>query len=414
MKLSRGGFSYQLPGYESGQFNLPAGSHIWSISPDEPDTEGALQADLRFAPTGLYQAQITSGLMLFNGQEFTGSTRSDELDVLHVNTINSPFGAGWGLNGLQELVENPDGSIMLIDGDGEENLFKPPTNVGQPYVSPPGNFSTLTRQPDQTFRRVTTDKMVFAFTLQNKLASATDRNGNATKFTYDALGRLIKITDPVGLETNFMIGSNGKVSQITDPANRVTKIEYDAEGDLTRVIDPDNTARTWQYDAEHRMTGEIDKRGNQEHTVYDFAGRVKTAILNDGTERQFQPLQLRNLLPPNATINPLSPPVAHAAGTATARVADENGNVTAHVMDRQGQFVSSTDGAGQLPSVKRNSQNQVIRSTDGRGRITLYDYDARGNVVSMRDENSGGNEILGGISAPGEKDVYTFVGTVGQ
>lgn len=414
MKFERGGFTYEVPGYDGGQYGLPAGSHIWSVPPDQPDTKVALQADLRSAPSGLYNAQISSGLMQFNGQAFVGSLTSSELQVLHVNAIDSQFGAGWGLNDLQELVENPDGSVIVIDGNGDEGLYLPPLSAGQPYRSSPGNFSTLTRMPDRTFRITSTDQTVTVFNAQNKLASVTDRNGNAWSYGYDAQGRLVLITDPVGQRTEFAIGNNGKVSQITDSANRVTRLEYDAQGNLTRIIDPDNTIRTWQYDAQHRMTGEIDKRGIEEHTIYDFAGRVQTAILKDGTVRHFQPLQVRNLLPADATIDPLSPAIAGGIPATTAGFADENGNVTSHVLDRAGQTISSSDGEGRITSVKRDAQNQIVSVTDGRGHVELYEYDAHGNLASIRDENSGGSQVLGSIASLGERDIFEFHGGIGD
>ncbi|MGN6548033.1 MAG: hypothetical protein ACTHK7_23565, partial [Aureliella sp.] len=413
LSITRGNFTYDVPGFQGGSYGLDAGDHIWAVSPDEPDAEVALQADLRNAPSGRYQANIRMALKQFDGSNFFGTSSEDTLDIIHVNTIDSPFGSGWGMDGLQELVENPDGSVLLVDGDGGETLYQPPAAAGQPYRSPPGTFSTLVRQSDQTFRLTTTDGTVYQFNLQNKLASQTDRNGNATTFAYDAQGRLQTITDPVGLKTTLTIGANGRVSQITDPAGRVTKLEYDAAGNLTRVVDPDGTARTWTYDAEHHMIGEIDQRGSEEHTVYDFAGRVQQAVLKDGTVRQFQPLQVQNLLPPEATIDPLAPPFAGSRHD-SARFADEKGNVQVVKLDRAGQMVSAYDASGQLPSVVRDNQNQITSDIDARGHLKLYEYDSRGNLTSERDENSGGGSIIGAIATPGARSVYTFTGKVGQ
>ncbi|MCK4909653.1 MAG: carboxypeptidase regulatory-like domain-containing protein, partial [Planctomycetes bacterium] len=44
--------------------------------------------------------------------------------ILINNQSNSPFGAGWSLQGLERLYPNPDGSVLLTEGDGARSLFK--------------------------------------------------------------------------------------------------------------------------------------------------------------------------------------------------------------------------------------------------------------------------------------------------
>jgi hypothetical protein len=50
--------------------------------------------------------------------------------VLVNNERNSPFGAGWTLDGLQKLNFNQDGSIALTEGDGGIKRFSPPSYLG--------------------------------------------------------------------------------------------------------------------------------------------------------------------------------------------------------------------------------------------------------------------------------------------
>ena len=57
--------------------------------------------------------------------------RWPKISFVHVNTMASPFGAGWGVSGLLEIVENPDGSVLLVDGDGGELLFEAPAEHGR-------------------------------------------------------------------------------------------------------------------------------------------------------------------------------------------------------------------------------------------------------------------------------------------
>mgnify|MGYP001617880222 FL=1 len=95
--------------------------------------------------SGGYQAQINwdanySGAVYATTNTFSGpplqilgiaypypvpQKRLISTEVLINNQINSPFGAGWSLAGLERLHPNPDGSVMLTEGDGARSTYKP-------------------------------------------------------------------------------------------------------------------------------------------------------------------------------------------------------------------------------------------------------------------------------------------------
>ena len=151
-----------------------------------------------------------------SGETFTGSLRQSPGKLVSVNTIDGPFGSGWGLAGLQELVENPDGSLLLIDGDGSELLFDSPARPGEPFRAPPGDFSRLERLPDGTFRRTFKDQTVTAFDADGRLASVRDRNGNETRVPC-VVGRITR-KRPVELrDMEFLRRHTDKTAKITLP-----------------------------------------------------------------------------------------------------------------------------------------------------------------------------------------------------
>ena len=90
----------------------------------------ALQADLRELASGKYSYSLTSGVRRLVNDQFLGSSSTEEGEIIHINSIDSAFGSGWSIAGLQSIVENSDGSILLIDGDGEELLFEAPAIEG--------------------------------------------------------------------------------------------------------------------------------------------------------------------------------------------------------------------------------------------------------------------------------------------
>ncbi|MEM6433273.1 MAG: peroxidase family protein [Cyanobacteria bacterium P01_D01_bin.115] len=352
MTVHNGNYDYQVPGSPPVP-GLDGGEHFWSL----PTTSGevvnaALQADLRTFESGVYDFSLDVGVYRSEGGRLTGSSRGESGQLVHVNTINSAFGSGWGIAGVQEIVETTDGSVLIIDGDGSELLFE---KDGNGYQSPAGDFSTLEKQPDGTFRRTTKDQSVYTFDAENRLVSVEDTNGNETQHVYTN-GFLTKIIDPVELETTFSYAA-GRLSTITDPANRTTQFEYDAAGNLSKIIDPDNTARTFEYDQAHRMTAEVDKRGNREQAFYDFAGRATHAINKTGAVTQVNSTQTQGLYRPEQTADLSQAPAVSTAAIDDATYADANGQVSQHTLDAAGQTISAADGNGSQGLTERNSDN---------------------------------------------------------
>jgi RHS repeat-associated protein len=385
LTISSGSFSYQVPGVAGGQLGLAAGDHVWALPAGGGPVDVALQADLGNLPSGKYDYTVNEGLSHFNGTTFSGSSVPETGSLISINTSASPFGSGWGLQGIEQLMQNPDGSVLVIDGDGTDLLFGAPTTPGGNYVAPPGEFSTLTKNADGTFTWLLKGGSTDTFDTSGRLVLQTDRNGNQTKYQYDAAGRLTQITDPVGLVTTFSVAANGRIGSITDPTGRVTQLAYDAAGNLVGITDPDGTQVTYGYDSGHHMTKEIDKLGYTQTMTYDFAGRAEQAVLKDGSVVQLQPVEVTGLLPAGQTEQPLTPPVAGAAATPTTLVADGNGNLRSDVLDGNGQLVQSTDGVGPETRVYRNAQNEVILSVNGLNYPTAYRYDANGNVIEQAD-----------------------------
>ncbi len=84
---------------------------------------GSAVVDAASLPTGVYpyEVRITSHY----GNSRISSRTPGEFIV--VNEQASPFGAGWGLAGLQRLHVQKDGSVLLADGDGSAHLFEAPS-----------------------------------------------------------------------------------------------------------------------------------------------------------------------------------------------------------------------------------------------------------------------------------------------
>ena len=392
LAVSRGNVRMEVPGYSGSQSGLTGGEHFFDIPNDASSIDFALQADLRSLPTGIYQYESSNRFSRRTTARFVGTASTDSDKLVHVNTIASPFGAGWGLAGLTEIVENPDGSVLLVDGSGGELAFLAPQNAGEPYQSPEGDFSALVKLGNGQFMRVHPDQTVEQFGPSNRLSSITDRNGNQTQFQYNADDNIELIVDPVGLTTIFRY-ADGKVTEIEDPAGRITALDYQ-NGDLVSIQDPDNSQRRFAYDSAHRLVEEIDKRNHIESYQYSFSGRVESITRKDGSTVQYNPVQTQALNRPEQTNNPAEVISAADLGERpTAEKVDANGNVTRVELDQRGQLVEANDAEGDLPELGRGNDNLVERVVDGRGNLTIIDYDDRGNVISVSDPVSRGASL---------------------
>lgn len=97
--IKDGNFERQVQGAPAG-FGLEAGSHFWKVPEGGGDIEAAIQAPMETFATGRYDYELTTGLLCFTGTSFTGATTSQTGSFNIINTMDSPFGAGWGIAGL--------------------------------------------------------------------------------------------------------------------------------------------------------------------------------------------------------------------------------------------------------------------------------------------------------------------------
>ncbi len=387
MVVERGAFKYEVPGANGTPYGINAALHFWNLPSAGGSAKAALQANLSNQPTGIYSYKLMTGLLQLSqtggAQTLVGSMASSGSTFVIVNDSESVFGAGWNLAGVQRLVENPGGSILLVDGDGTQLQFKPAS--GGEYTSSSGDFSKLVKQANGTFKRSFKDGSFSQFDAANRLVSMTDANGNTTQHNYGPNGRLLSIVDPVGLTTTFGYGPGGRVTSITDPAGRVTKMQYDVAGNLQRVTDPDGTFRTFSYNASHLMTGEVDKRGLSETAEYDFAGRVTKAIRKDGTVVSVVPPQVQGLSKASLTTNINKPGAAVVNGPVDSDYIDGSGYVRTTVLDKRGQEAAGRDAISALPAVQRDAQNLIKKWTDSRGFATDRTFDSLGNMLTSDD-----------------------------
>ena len=392
---SGGVFVIQSPGANGGGAKLRGGENAWRFAAG--DTDLALQLDLRGLPTGLYAMDGSEGVRSLGAEGWIGDAFGlDGFETLiHVNETRSPFGAGWGIAGLQKIVPLQSGDLLLVDGGGEEIVFDFDPGENR-IISPQGDFTLLEILADG-YRRLWPNQSEDRFDSAGRLTSSTDRNGNATQYQYDAGGQLVKIIDPVGLETTLLY-SAGNLTQIVDPAGRTTRFTYDAVGNLVEILNPDQSLRRFSYDEHHRMIRHVDERLGLSDVLYGPGGRASGEIIpaygGAGTidTISVNNLQERNLVQftSGSTRDLANSPFAGTdignfvtwtgQGRQETRLIDEFAKLAAGSLASP---VTAFDAVGELPRVTAYNHHLLPRTMSDSS--TTYHYGLNGNLIVSQD-----------------------------
>lgn len=314
---------------------------------------------------------------------------SSPVRVLVVNEQASAFGAGWSVAGWQRVVVQPAGKAVVTDGTGSIAWFGGScTTAPCSYTSPPGDFTTLSRQSgaDGTaFRRRYPDGTEVYYWSDGRMAYAQDRFGNRTSYGYDGSNRLSSVTDPTGRA--ITLGYEGSPSQsiykagtlrwIDDGGGRRAEFGVDAANNLVYVKDVDGvTALVPAYDAPNRLRSWTDRRSGSWNVDYDCWRHASSLTMPSVTVngqsarpvvRQATPIQQIALCETSSNGTSSNPLPAVAADNGRGSTTDARGVTTQYQLDRFGAPTRVEEPLGRTTVVARNPSSQVtaLRAPSG-------------------------------------------------
>jgi len=196
--------------------------------------------------------------------------------------FNGRWGYGWRLNYDIKLKKLENGNLLFINRNCGKSEY---TKNGTVYDPPLGRYDSIKENGDGTYTQASTHGVTRDFDINGALTRITDRNGNATTFTYynddkqpitghseffvnQTSGiiaydyKLIRIMDSAGRTVRLEYNSNGRLSKIIDPAFRATEYEYDDNDNLIKITDPIGNFYTFTYDDRHNITAVTDPKSN--------------------------------------------------------------------------------------------------------------------------------------------------------
>jgi YD repeat-containing protein len=324
--------------------------------------------------------------------QFADGTTDDQfISGTAIVTANDhgPFGPGWTFDGLNKLVIQTDG-ILMVYGSGEASRFfaKDAATSGA-YSSPPDDFGTLTAGgPGYVYR--SKYGIIWDYNSQGLLLDITDPHNLAITFSYDASGLPLSMTLPDGSVTAF--GYTGAlVTSIGESGGRSLSLIQGT--DLTGITDVDGTQRSFGYDSHHHLTALTWAPTSSVYT-YDPATEVVTAIdRGQGTVYNLRPSNIVALQS-----------IAANATDAVADFTDPRLNTSIYTLDVGGWVTNLMTQDGAIRHWQREPSEQVTKYTDADGHATTYNYSGIGP--------NGMNELIKVVHPDGGEIWYTYDSTL--
>jgi RHS repeat-associated protein len=313
-----------------------------------------------------------------------------------LNYSGNAFGAGWTLQGLEQLYPE-SGGVILDLGDEGRTLWFASAGSGGGYTTPAGDFSTLSKS-GSTYTRTLADGTQITFNSGGYQTAVIDLNNQHITFAYNGSNQLSTITDNYSNITTFSY-SGGYLQTITDPAGRVATFTH-SSANLSGVTLPDGSTRGYSYASGGQLTQITDPRSNTVTISYDSAGRVGTITRPDSTTEKFTNDQESGWTNSGTSGSPAAATLlAQAGGTYTS----PNSNVSTIQPDWNGFGLpgNAIDPLGNVQLYDRNSNGLATIAIDQVNRNTQYHYDSEANVTEVLFEDTNNqNYTYNGDSEP--------------
>ncbi len=268
-----------------------------------------------------------------------------------LDQTSSPYGSGWSISGIDQLIPTTDG-VLWVSGGGDSRLF---TGSGSgTYANPVGDFGTLVENADGSFTYTAKNQNVEQFDAAGYEVSLTYPTGQGWNFTYteetDANGGLAGVTGPDGGVTSFTYDTTtGLLASITEPGDR-TLTFIESSTDLTGIVDVDGSRRTLGY-SNHLLTSD------------DWAPWQTTFGYNDLD--QVDAVDLGGVQ---------GYTVAAADANGVAAISDYYGNTTTYMLDPSGRLLAEQLPGEAAQTWVYDANGQVVTYTDARDQTTTYVY----------------------------------------
>ncbi|MBI4656858.1 MAG: fibronectin type III domain-containing protein, partial [Elusimicrobia bacterium] len=277
---------------------------------------------------------------------------------------DGPFGYGWNFNYNMAVNEKSNGATVLL-GDGGERFFA--RNPDGAFVSPPGTYSKLAKEPDGGYVLTHTYGAKHLFSTEGRLSSIIDRNGNQMFLGYSQKC-LSFLTDSAGRSINLECDANNRITKITDFTGRILTYQYDAKGNLAKVTGSDGYNADYTYGSDHELLSYNDHASRTGFTSgrfeYDEFNRVTAEFDSAGSRIAAFSYEF-------------------SAEKMIATITDAEGGVTKDSYDTDGVWQSRKNPDGREIKLSFDSSMNLLKMDDGIA-ATEMTYDSMNRLQNVK------------------------------
>ena len=356
---------------------------------------------------GTHEINVMSGNYFFRITDLTAPSNPPLAFVRAYNSqaAQTPgrLGNGWRTGFDYALIETASGATVVFP-DGASHDFQYENGV----YSAPQAVDFILERSASGWTMIDRSRNVYVFDYEGRITSLTALNGESLTFTYngDLLVSVANRTGSLAMEYD----NNGRIITVTaTPGGRSVTYEYDNLGNLIAVVDHTGRTMTYGYDNDGRLISMTDPSGwNFLNLEFDEYNRLTSARVGSATT--FNTLVYGELYTIstdqngrtkryNFNIDRQVTSIEHHDGTEYFEFEDgrlvaetaRNGRTVRYEYDERGNITRIIGADGAYTRFTFNENNLPIRidrvNPDGVMTTRLYEYDARGNVISHTDEN---------------------------
>lgn len=249
---------------------------------------------------------------------------------------------------------------------------------------------------------------------QNRVTSITDANGNATTYSYDITNKKVTKMDSSGWQTIDWYNSLYQITKTQDAEGYTSETEYynqigdvksytdrngnktqyiiDSNGNVISIIYPNGSMKSYSYDSNNNLISQTDENGNTVYYVYDSKGNlIKIAKPLNGTDQYTDGCDISKFAITQYIYytDVECAQLGYTVKGLVKQVIDPEGGVTAYTYDADGNVISIKDAeTGYVTAYTYNSVGWVTSMTTPSGYTTAYEYDKNGKLVRIT--NAGG------------------------
>ena len=355
-----------------------------------------------------------------NGSYFSSTGDSSTLssigggayELRDPNGIVTRFRADGHIN----YVQDPNGNRITVGYDGAGRLGSLSDNYGASITigyNPAGHVSTVS---DSAGRTVT-----YQYDATNTyLMMVTSADGKITNYSYETAGdaaqqhALLSVTR-AGATRHFTYDTHGRLeSTYLASGEELVEFGYDSAGGVTET-DALGTTKLY-FDQNGLLARSIDPLGNPTNAEYGEDLRLSRLVEPTGESQSFTWCDCGSLTSLTDEMGQTTTYVHDEAFMRLASVTDARGETTTYQYDAQGNLLTTIYQNGSreqlgnytaagLPQTAMNRRNQVIsytytsfgqidRQTFSDGSYNDFDYDSRGNLLTVTEHHLTGTDDI--------------------